>query len=488
MMQASEYLWLASASHVEPKIVELLSGSRLNFSQRAESAIRVYFATTASDILLPSMALRDAALRMPAGISLGKATGMSKLRIAEELVKHTSMDSDAWIEALAYRRIDFAFRYLACAFSRLAECFEHPATIVDISFFGQETHNQGQVPFAIEVAGGGKFVYKAVSSTWQLALSAAGQLLQTGTPSIEWREILEGEHDWCLMRYVEHSPYTHDPNTFFAKMGALIAVAHVLRITDAHFENLVATTSGPVLIDLETTLYPYGKDKSPDVTWTGLIGKYFHSAIGGGGDVWKIGVTSKSEAQTGLRVRYRVKEHVDQNRLRSRKDGLPVRPADFSRFVVGGFEAAYSDLSSQKQGLISAIGAICDRQSSRVRVLPRLTAQYVLTGLELIQPRSEASDEHRASAMDALFEQPHMVDRMTPAIKTAEREDLFDGDVPYFEVESRSKDLLHRGHVIEPDYFSQSPFEEFESHVDSLCMDDCRRQVHLIQECLEVAP
>lgn len=64
--------------------------------------------------------------------------------------------------------------------------------------------------------------------------------------------------DYGWESFVEHTPCRNrrDAQQFYQRAGALLHLIHGLRGTDIHYENLIATTDGPVVVDLEALCHP----------------------------------------------------------------------------------------------------------------------------------------------------------------------------------------------------------------------------------------
>ena len=68
-----------------------------------------------------------------------------------------------------------------------------------------------------------------------------------------------GEYGWVEFVEQEACASVADVHRYFALAGGLVCLTHVLRGSDLHMENVIATRRGPVLIDLEMLLQPVGK-------------------------------------------------------------------------------------------------------------------------------------------------------------------------------------------------------------------------------------
>ena len=68
-----------------------------------------------------------------------------------------------------------------------------------------------------------------------------------------------GDYGWVEFVEQEACASVAEVRAYFALAGGLVCLTHVLRGSDLHMENVIATRRGPVLIDLEMLLQPVAK-------------------------------------------------------------------------------------------------------------------------------------------------------------------------------------------------------------------------------------
>ncbi len=81
-----------------------------------------------------------------------------------------------------------------------------------------------------------------------------------------------GEHGW--MQWIDPRPCADaaEASRFYRRAGMLLALLHVVRGTDCHYENVVAQGEHPVLIDLETVMVPERDRPVSDQTfWDSVV-------------------------------------------------------------------------------------------------------------------------------------------------------------------------------------------------------------------------
>ena len=145
--------------------------------------------------------------------------------------------------------------------------------VVDIEPALSDAHHGGRRVAALTFASGLRVVYKPRS----LALDAAyGRLLAwvaaqappdgvtradvtRGFAGLALRVLDRGDHGWVEFVEQEACAGLAEVRAYFALAGGLVCLTHVLRGSDLHMENVIATRRGPVLIDLEMLLQPVAK-------------------------------------------------------------------------------------------------------------------------------------------------------------------------------------------------------------------------------------
>ena len=117
-----------------------------------------------------------------------------------------------------------------------------------------DLHNSGKSVCILEFSGSKKIVYKPknlkIDKFWEELIDR----LNLDSPDILLRAprvINKGEYGW--VEYIEFIECC-DPlqvTSFYKKLGALLAIFHILAASDMHFENIIASGENPIAIDLE---------------------------------------------------------------------------------------------------------------------------------------------------------------------------------------------------------------------------------------------
>jgi lantibiotic modifying enzyme len=129
-----------------------------------------------------------------------------------------------------------------------------PNTIADMRPGLSDSHNRGRTVTLIEFNGGCRVIYKPRSGKSESAwFSLLRWMNQNGfQPKLRsTRLLLRKEYYW--MEYVEVASCKNQTalRRFYERMGALIAVAYLMKAVDCHRENVIAAGEDPVLVDID---------------------------------------------------------------------------------------------------------------------------------------------------------------------------------------------------------------------------------------------
>lgn len=336
-----------------------------------------------------------------------------------------------------------------------------------------DTHRHGRSVKIIEFSSGRKLVYKprnlAVEVHYGCFLSwfntAAGHEMIRCVDALNM-----GARGWC--EHIEHLPVSDadDLADYFRRLGALMAVARVLGLTDLHSENLIAQGGWPVIIDLETLFHPLAGDLRPDdtqppaskalrrvhdksVAATGLLP--IRKALSSAPDkaINLAGMSDTAGQETPFEVPMWHNAGSDEMKLVEGRqtltgdanvpllDGQRISPEPYLEQVLEGFRKAYAILEENRETLLAATGPLADFGDDPIRVVIRATQTYLFLLADGSHPDLlESQEKKQGWFSDALKEanQSHILTRL----RQPEIAALWRNDVPYFETTVDSEDLM----------------------------------------------
>ncbi|HWJ57453.1 MAG TPA: type 2 lanthipeptide synthetase LanM family protein [Vicinamibacterales bacterium] len=357
--------------------------------------------------------------------------------------------------------------------------------VVDIEPALSDAHHGGRRVAALTFASGLRVVYKPRSLAldaaygrllaWVAAQAPAGDAARPevtrGFAALALRVLDCGDHGW--VEFVEQEACTSlaDVRAYFALAGGLVCLTHVLRGSDLHMENVIATRRGPVLIDLEMLLQPVAKiaassgpalpsgeavapggtaATSPIADGESCLTTGFVTMVeSNGGEVFDVGGLRGTGAGTAA-LAGRIWRDLDSDaihftddatfttRVRNavRLEGAIQAPDAFAADLLEGFDATYRLLLAHREALLAADGPLAAFAGTPVRVLPRPTTQYASLIYLLSRPRYQKDGCRWSTAFDALnraVNGSHDAPEVWPVL-VSERKALEGHDVPHFTV------------------------------------------------------
>lgn len=364
-----------------------------------------------------------------------------------------------------------------------------------------DSHLQGRTVTRLRFASGRVILYKPRS----LAGAVQVQRLLTWVngkgfkPALMTLPIVDrGLYGW--EPFIEAIPCAGEEEIrrFYRRIGALTAVVYAIRGQDFHFENLIACGEHPVLVDWEAIFVnrpPYSFTDTAEVRakqqivdsvlGTGLLPLLLVQTVDGAGvELSGLGGREQMLPRPVLQVE---NEGTDEMRFVRKPKSMeaavnrpwiigPEGPVymeaiDFAEEIVAGFRETCEILITHREELLALNGLLAGFREVPVRVLVRATQHYANFLLESWHPDYLRDALDREKLVDRLWYAP-----VDSRFVLAERDDIMEGDVPYFTTMPISKDVSDgRGRRI-PDVFAKSGFEQVEERLRNLTIQEVNLQ------------
>ncbi|MFM9842227.1 MAG: type 2 lanthipeptide synthetase LanM [Dongiaceae bacterium] len=321
------------------------------------------------------------------------------------LARLLCQSAEQWIAATAdlCRRFAADFPVLVATFDIAA--LEPAAALAAIRTDLSDRHRGGLSVCECVLSSGERLMYKPRTVRPEASFYGfVGRLNRLGLPlDLKVVRSLDcGSHGW-----VEHVPAfacssAAEVADYYARAGMLLAVLHLLAVTDVHCENLIAHGSQPVVVDLETLLSerpPARRRETGDgnsILRTGLLPQWETAPDGKRYDLSALGADDGQDP--GLRHSTWRNVNTDQMALVQEAGGAAaggyrVRLGDESPTVaaylpqfVAGFKAAYCALLANRAALLADREVTAAFENLELRVLVRNTDTYTRLQLHLLHP------------------------------------------------------------------------------------------------------
>lgn len=325
-----------------------------------------------------------------------------------------------------------------------------PGPVVAVDAGQGDRHHGGRTVSFVDFADGSRVVYKPRDVTTHVRVHQFLDLLAAALPGLCPRAahtLSRPGYGWSEFVRDAEVPDHAGADRFYRRQGALLALLHLLRATDMHYENLIAGGDTPVLIDTETLFHAElmpagGTDPATDklatsVYRTGLLplmvvgeeGIADLSGIGGDrGGHSPSSVISWLDAGTDQMRLSRQPVEMRGSANRPRQGGVDIDPAGHEAAMLAGFRHAYDAIAARRDDFAALISSCAELT---VRVVPRPTWVYGTLLDETTHPSVLSDALDRDEAFAVLFA-GRVANPMFAQLLRHEIAALWDGDVPVF--------------------------------------------------------
>jgi type 2 lantibiotic biosynthesis protein LanM len=380
-------------------------------------------------------------------------------------------------------------------------------------------HNGGRSILTVQFDTGAEIVYKPRSISTQATLQAfiewCAQTCEE-VPDLARCELLNrGDYGW-VEKVESHRLPAADIAEYYYRAGALLMILYLLHGTDYHFENIIADSQSPLVIDNETILHR--ELPLQGLPQEQLGGRVLESIIRESVlktlllPFWRMHLETTRTVEAGLGfvapeatteqlvwtdpntdamdIAYEQGRSVPDNNAPRTADGISP-PSEFVSAITAGFEVTYQALLSHRDELLSKITELFTGCESRNLIQSTSTYQAALNTLTtptnlrdgIIHDATMTRYEQKAIEMTSIGS----VSVANPAkwvVRDAEYRALLAGDIPRFTTKSDEPHLYFDGDRVLDDAFEQTGMEAVRRRIRQLSDDDMRRQQSLIRACL----
>lgn len=328
-----------------------------------------------------------------------------------------------------------------------------PHTLTRVETGTGDSHRGGRSVMLLRFADGARLVYKPrpLAAHRHFETLVGWFNSHTGTPDLRVpRSLDRGAYGWA--EFVVDAPCRSAAETtlFYRRLGALLALLHVLDGTDLHHENLIACGPDPVLVDVETLFHPPLTQTPPSdpaaralhasVHRVGLLPQLLvgdtsaldMSAVGGGRAASSpLETASWAAAGTDTMHLVRAAGQFAESSNRPTLDGAPADPFGFTEALCDGFRSAYTTVGDSRGELLGPRGLLRLFADDEVRFVPRPTWTYATLLHESTHPDLMRDAAERQQVF-ALLRTGALGTAALPGLEDEEIAELWQGDVPVF--------------------------------------------------------
>lgn len=376
-----------------------------------------------------------------------------------------------------------------------------------------DRHDGGRTVALLEFENGLKLLYKPRDIGIERAWFSLLTFLNERGGDFHILKVLDRDgHGW--VEAAAHAPCRDrsEAEMFYVRAGMLLAVLYLTEASDCFYENVVASGSYPVLIDMETLMHRVfrrsrerGAAAPADdlifgsVLRTGFLPLWEVSPDGISVDISGLG--ARAGRLTPYRERRWLNVNTDAMRLEHqsikvcaeehlpRLDGAALNAAEYTAEIVSGFRQMYELLLKLRAELSADDGPLDKLGRQEVRIVFHATRLYGLLQKRLSAPRQMRNGVERSIETDVLSrfylnsaEKSELWPILEAEIYSMERL-----DIPRFAAPADDSSLrLPTGRTIE-DAFEETALERMRRKLFLLSQDDLEMQTEFIRASLRIS-
>ena len=252
---------------------------------------------------------------------------------------------------------------------------------------------------------------------------------------------------------------------YYFRLGIHLFLGYALGATDLHGENIVAYGEHPVIIDMETYLGYITKNSGssteekaeikirekimtsvlntgilPVLTWGTGNNRVLMSAVNMHGKIrtpFKMPVV-KDDKTSNIHIEYEQVEFEIKECI-VRLNGEVVNSEEYTGEIIRGFRMAYTEIL-QNQKLRNMLKTFFQGKS---RVILRHTQQYYMYLFASFHPDYMKDRKQREELLQVLHKKGET--QLQKELRDYEIQSLLELDIPYFEIDGNSKELILKG-------------------------------------------
>lgn len=386
-----------------------------------------------------------------------------------------------------------------------------PGPLSDLSGCAGDLHCRGRSARILTFQSGFRLSYKPRSITINTRFAELLEWLnERGAPGLRAARVLERDgYGWMEFIAPRACESRSDLEAFYRRQGAFLALFYALNANDLHRDNLIAAGEHPVFIDLECLLAPdYGQFDSRtydslahfemnNSVMRVMLLPFFHdnwnqevidpSGLGGDAgqvEVHEIPLWENTGTDEMRLTKGRLPVPPSQNR--PTLAGQTINPVDFRQPLEEGFTSLYQLLVRHRDELLAEGSPLFRLADTEVRIVFRASQFYAIILNESYHPDLLRNALDRDRHLDRLW---FGIDRSKLSdialhLLPIEREDLWQGDLPYFSTRGSSRDVWGSGGQHLPGLLRRSGLEMAESRLRQLGDDDLRKQIWYVRASL----
>lgn len=358
-------------------------------------------------------------------------------------------------------------------------------TVSKINDLGLSMGDRHKGRFVIEIkTDEGNFFYKPRTAEVDEAFKKCLEVLSRCKDILEMKApdfVSRKNYSW--FNKITYTPLVETDNSgYYQRLGQLLAIIYILNGNDIHFENLISKGDQPIIIDVETILTNRLMNKKSSAS----------SYLQNDGNSYSFDSVQSSLMLPGfITIKNR---HYDLSPIQILNKDVKTISKDtnhlvniaemtkLSNIVCQGFIAIYKEILNNKSKYKTYFTEIF--KNIKVRFLNKPTSVYGEIRDLLTNPVCLFDSSYAFALSTKVFD---MTDSVIKQEELFEQEELLKFDIPYFEIEANSKDLILSEERKIIDCFIETPLESLFTKIDILGEKDLEKQLSIIRQSFLVS-
>lgn len=419
--------------------------------------------------------------------------------------------TDFWVDAT-----EEFIRRLASDWSEIQTTFSTQlGRVVRVNSVLSDFHNRGRAAISLTFDTGLKLIYKPKNLGMEKAYFQFLAWLNQQRVPLPFKilkVINRSTYGW--VEYVEHLPCSdrEQLQRYYQRAGILMCIIYVLQGTDCTEDNLIACGEHPVLVDMETLIYPqfqYTQEQEDSTEAYSLGGRVSNSVLDTGClPQWQLGSDGESYDISALgqvieretRVRVSKWQNINTDRMVLGYEKARVQPKanlpclngiylsckDYVEAIVDGFRQMYCFFLERRETFLASDSLLKIFAHQQVRFLLRNTIVYSLILEKTLNPKFLRKGVERSIQLDFLSRAllSYTSKPNCWLLLKAEQQALDQLDIPYFLTRADSDTLnIYPNRVLEK-FFQQPAYMGVIARLNQLSQEDLEQQIGFIKGAL----
>jgi type 2 lantibiotic biosynthesis protein LanM len=315
------------------------------------------------------------------------------------------------------------------------------------------------------------------------------------------------KENYAFEEYIDDITCTTETQieNYYRRFGQLCAIVYMFAGSDIHYENIIAHSEYPVIVDIETLMQHLQIDTFdiPDdalrmaysecldsIVGTAMIPVILFgrkgdaaskgvdiSALGGEEQLWPYKILVMADANTD-KMRFELQEVKTKG-----AKNIPLlndKAVDFNKYknnILAGFENCLTFFMNNKMSFLEKNGILANFKEVQIRIILKATINYV----RFMEFSSHPNYSKDMLDLERMLSNSWAYGYKDKRVITYEVNDMLEGDIPIFFCRADSHDLISSTGSIIESYLEKSPYERVINRFERLDRNEITKQkTHMV--------